>query len=364
VVTILKSPSLYIQGAGELANIGQYVKKIGHNFFLLCSENSYKRIAATIEPSLEGADRTCRFFAFGGQCSKAEVARVERACAEAGCDVVIAAGGGKTIDTGKAVADNLGLPVVVVPTIASNDAPCTGLAVIYNEEGVVVKVQFPKRTPDVVLVDSAIIAKAPVRLFAAGIGDALATWFEARAAHASGAKSLARGKCSETALAMARLCYDILCENTAKAMVDVKKGEASPVVEKMLEATIYLSGVGSESGGLAAAHAINDGLAYLKEAKNLYHGEKVAFGVLAQLVLENSPRQEIEGAMGIMKVAGLPMTFEQLGVKAAPDPDALRKVAEAACVPTQFTKNLPFPVSPEDVYNALFEADRLGRAFS
>ena len=362
MATIIKSPSLYIQGAGELANIGQHVKKTGGKLFLLCSENSYKRVAAAVEPSLEGAGKQFQFCAFGGECSKAEIARVESLCAESGSDVLVAIGGGKTIDTGKAVADNLGLPVVIVPTIASNDAPCSGIAVIYNEEGVVVKAQFTTRNPDVVLVDSAIIAKAPVRLFAAGVGDALATWFEARAAHASGAKSMARGKCSRTALAMARLCYDILRENTAQAMRDVKAGEASPAIETMLEATIYLSGVGFESGGLAAAHAINDGLAYLKEAKGLYHGEKVAFGVLVQLVLEKAPKQELDEVLAIMKAAGLPMTFKQLGVEGTPDEAALRKVADAACVPTQSTKNLPFPVTPEDVYNAFFEADRLGRA--
>jgi len=77
--------------------------------------------------------------------------------------------------TGKIVADRLGIPVVVVPTIASTDAPCSACAVVYNEEGVVVRVEYQKRNPDLVLVDSEIIAQAPERFLVAGMGDALAT---------------------------------------------------------------------------------------------------------------------------------------------------------------------------------------------
>ena len=360
---IIKSPSVYIQGPGELANIGLHAKKLGKKFFLLCSPNAYGRIAPIVEPSLRAAEKEIHFCSFSGECSKAEIARVQEECRASGCDVLVCAGGGKTIDTGKAVADNLGIAVVVAPTIASNDAPCSGISVIYNEEGVVVKAQFTKRNPDVVLVDTAIIAKAPKRLFAAGMGDALATWFETRAAHASGAKSMARGQCSQTAFMMSKLCYEILLKDGVQAVADIEKGEPTPAVERVLEATIYLSGIGFESGGLAAAHAINDGLAYLKEAKGMYHGEKVAFGTLTQMVLEKASRQELDEVMGIMKAAGLPITLADLGVKGAPDEAALRKVSEAACAPTQSTKNLPFPVTADDVYNAILETDRLGKAF-
>ena len=363
MAVIIKSPSLYIQGQGELANLGTHAKKIGTKFFVLCSENTRKRIGPVMEQSLKAAEKELGFCDFSGQCSKEEIARVMDVCMSSGSDVVVGAGGGKTVDTAKAVADNLGLPVIVIPTVASNDAPCSGIAVIYNDAGVVVKAQFTKRNPDMVLADTAIIAQAPVRLFAAGMGDALATWFEARAAHASGARSMARGQCSRTALMMARLCYDILIRDGAEALHAVEKDEVSPAVESVVEASIYLSGLGFESGGLAAAHAINDGLAYLPEAHGLYHGEKVAFGTLAQLLLEKAPKEELDAVMAFMRSVGLPMTLKQLGVSGQVDEDALRKVAEAACVPTQSTKNLPVPVTADDVYAAIKEADRLGTAF-
>ena len=360
---IIKSPSVYIQGQGELANLGTHAKKLGTKFFVLCSKNTKALLGDMIEQSLQAAGKETEFCAFSGQCSKAEIERVMQACTAFGADVVVGAGGGKVIDTAKAAADNLGLPVAILPTIASNDAPCSGIAVIYNDEGVVVKAQFTKRNPDLVLADTAVIAKAPARLFVAGMGDALATWFEARAAHASGAKSMARGQCSRTALMMARLCYDILLRDGAAALADVKKGEATPAVESVVEAGIYLSGIGFESGGLAAAHAVNDGLVYVPGTHGMYHGEKVAFGTLVQLFLEKAPQEEIREVMGFMKAVGLPMTLKELGVVGAPDEACLRRAAEAACVPTQSTKNLPVPVAADDVYAAIVEADAQGSRF-
>ena len=358
---IIKSPSQYIQGQGELANIGQYAKRMGNKFLVICSDSTRKRIEQTITSSLAAAEKGVQFCAFSGKSTKAAIAKAQEDASASGCDVIVGAGGGSTIDTAKAVADNLGLPVIIVPTVASNDAPCTGLSVIYSEEGVVIKVQFTKRDPDLVLVDTGIIAKAPARLFASGIGDALGSWFETRAVHASGAKSLARGQCSETALAMAKLCYDMLLQYGVQAMADVKKGEATLAVERAVEASIYLSGVSAESGGLAAAHAINDSLVYVSPIKNAYHGERVGFGLLAQLVLEKSDA-ELREVMGFMKAVGLPITLAEMGAT-APTEDELRKAAEAACVPTQFVRNMPFPVSVDDVYNAILTADRLGREF-
>ena len=355
---IMKAPSQYVQGAGELANIGQYTKRFGSKFLVICTPGTRARIEGIVTESLKAAEKDVLFCDFSGKSTKEEVARVQAAVEAAGCNVVIGAGGGKTIDVAKAVADNLDQPVVVVPTVASNDAPCTGLSVLYNDAGEVVKVQFTKRDPDLVLADTAILAKAPARLFASGIGDALATWFEARASRASGAKNLARGTCSETMETLSKLCYDILMRDGVQAMADVKKGEVTQAVENTVEATIYLSGLGSESGGLAASHAVNDSLVYISPIKNMYHGERVAFGVLVQLVLEKAP--ELQDVLRFLKATDLPTTLADMGAT-NPTEDELRKTAEAACSPKQLTRNMPFPVTADEMYAAILEADRLGR---
>jgi glycerol dehydrogenase len=227
---------------------------------------------------------------------------------------------------------------------------------------VVVKALMTKRNPDLVLVDTEVIANAPARLFAAGIGDALATWFEARACQKSGAKTIARGNVSNTAIMMARLCYDLLLQHGRKAMDAVESKTVTPALEHVIEASIYLSGLGFESGGLAAAHAINDGFAFEPQCHGCYHGEKVAFGTLVQLVLEKSREEELNEVLAFMKSVGLPMTLAQLGVKEI-DKDSLKKVAQAACVPTQSTKNLSADIQAEDVFGAILEADKIGSAY-
>lgn len=357
----IKLPSQYIQGAGELKNLGKYVKKMGKKFLILLSENSKKRFGDTVSASFQEQELEIVYEICGPQCSLAEIERVTERAKEKGCDCVVTLGGGKVIDTGKAVATYLSVPSVIVPTIASNDSPCSGLSVVYNDEGVVVKVIYSKRNPDLVLVDSEIIAKAPTRFFVAGVGDALATYYEARACKASGARNMARGSQTDTATMMAKLCCDLLFQYGVEAKASVDKNEANEAVEHVLEASILLSGVGFESGGLAAAHAINDGFAFVPSAHGAMHGEKVAFGLIAQLVLEKLSEEELNKVLDFSIAVGLPVCLEDLGVTTIVE-EEMRKVASAACVKTQSTKNLPFPVSEEDVYNAILKADELGKA--
>ncbi|MCC8127009.1 MAG: glycerol dehydrogenase [Clostridiales bacterium] len=358
----MKAPAKYVQGSGELKNLGLNTKKMGERFLVIASENGWKRFGETVAASFAAQEHTAVFSAFCGEATKAEVFRQMDVCKEEDCQVIVGMGGGKAIDTAKAAAENLGLPCVVVPTVASNDAPCSGVAVLYNEAGVVIKAVLTKRNPDLVLVDTELIANAPARLLVAGMGDALATWFEARACKKSGARTMARGQATETAMMMARLCYDLLIQYGADALESVKAHTATPALEKVVEASILLSGVGFESGGLAVAHAVNDGFALEPQCHGCYHGEKVAYGLLVQLVLEKAPEEEMKEVLTFMKAVGLPMTLKQLGIETVND-ENIHKVAEAACVPTQSTKNLSADITADDVYAAIYEADRIGSAF-
>ena len=359
----MKAPGRYVQGFGERKKLGQSVKKLGNSFYVITSPGGRRRFGDEIEQSLKEQEKAVVFGEFHGEATKAEVFAHMDACKAAGCDAVIGVGGGKVIDTAKAVAENLGgMTCIIMPTVASNDAPCSGVAVLYNEQGVVVKAVMMRRNPDLVLVDTEILSKAPARLLSAGIGDALATWFEAEACRRNGVKTMARGLETETVAMMTRLCYDLLLQYGAEALAGVKKGEYTPALEKIVEANILLSGVGFESGGLAAAHAINDGFAQEPQAHDMYHGEKVAFGLLTQLVLAQTDDDRISEVLSFMKSVDLPMTLAQLGITEVHE-ETLRKVAEAACVPTQSTKNLSPDITADDVYNAILEADRIGREF-
>lgn len=356
------SPNRYVQGRGELKNLPEHAKKLGKKLFVIISASGFKRVRNLLEKSFENTGMELVFEEFQGECCETEIKRLGSRFQENKCDLVVGVGGGKIHDSAKAAAYYQGAPVVIIPTIASTDAPCSALSVIYSETGVFERYLFLNSNPDLVLVDTDIIAAAPSRLLVSGMGDALATYFEARAVAASGALSCAGGKPTKGALALAKLCYETLLEDGVKAKLAVEAGACTQAVENIIEANTYLSGIGFESGGLAGAHAIHNGLTVIKDCHHLYHGEKVAFGTLTQLVLENAGQESLEEVIGFCMDVGLPTTFAELGM-ARPDKDLLMEAAVRACSPDDTLVNMPFEVTPEMVYAAMVGADALGRYF-
>ena len=356
------SPNRYVQGRGELKNLPEHAKKLGKKLFVIISASGLKRVRDLLEKSFENTGMELVFEEFQGECCETEIKRLGSRFQENKCDLVVGVGGGKIHDSAKAAAYYQGAPVVIIPTIASTDAPCSALSVIYSETGVFERYLFLNSNPDLVLVDTDIIAAAPSRLLVSGMGDALATYFEARAVAASGALSCAGGKPTKGALALAKLCYETLLEDGVKAKLAVEAGACTQAVDNIIEANTYLSGIGFESGGLAGAHAIHNGLTVIKDCHHLYHGEKVAFGTLTQLVLENAGQKLLEEVIGFCMDVGLPTTFAELGM-ARPDKDLLMEAAVRACSPDDTLVNMPFEVTPEMVYAAMVGADALGRYF-
>ncbi|OON96513.1 MAG: glycerol dehydrogenase [Candidatus Epulonipiscioides saccharophilum] len=358
MANIIISPSKYVQGKEEMTNLGSYTTCYGQRSLILISESGMKRFKEVIEKSLEKDKVVPIFEIFHGESSKNEINRLVKIADNNNCDNVIGVGGGKILDTAKAVAYYKKCPVIIVPTIASTDAPCSALTVIYTDEGIFEEYLFLPQNPNLVLLDTQAIAKAPARLLISGMGDALSTYFEARACKLSGAISCAGGQSTVTAQGLAKLCYDTLLEFGYKAKVAMDQKVSSKAVENIIEANTLLSGIGFESGGLAAAHAIHNGFTVINECHHMYHGEKVAFGTIVQLVLEDAP--ELFEVIKFCKSVGLPTTLKELGIEKI-DPEQIKKVAEVATVPNETIHNLPFKVSSDDVYAAILIADSLGQ---
>ncbi len=359
---IFISPAKYVQGPGEINNLGTFAERLGKNALCLISEGGIKRQGEQIKASFEKASVSFEFEKFNGECCYTEIDRLVAIVKEKGFDVVVGVGGGKIFDTAKAVAYKSGTPVIICPTIASTDAPCSALSVIYTEDGVFQEYLFLPSNPNVVILDTEIIAKSPVRLTVSGMGDAMATYFEAKACADSGAGTCAGGKISVVALGIAKLCYDTLISDGVKAKIALEAGALTPAVERVIEANTLLSGIGFESGGLAGAHAIHNGLTVLPECHHMQHGEKVNFGTLTQLVLENIPEDDLFEMLDWMTTVGLPVTFGELGITDT-SKEHLMPAAEAAAAENDTLHNLPFEVTPESVYSAMLAADAYGRAF-
>ncbi len=358
---ILLAPHKYIQGFGEIKNLGQHAAHLGKSFYVMVSSSGLGRVKEAVDASFAHTAATVHYDIFQGECSSNEINRNIEIMKKNACDAVIGIGGGKILDAAKAVAHYTDTPVVIVPTIASSDAPCSGLAILYTDEGVHEKGVKLKNNPDIVLLDTEIIVKSPVRLTVAGMGDALATYFEARAVMNSASPSLAGGFSTNAAYALAKLCYQTLLADGVKAKIALEAGALTKAVENIIEANTLLSGIGFESCGLAAAHAIHNGLTEIAATHAYYHGEKVAFGVIVQLVLENASVKELSEVIEFCISVGLPITLADVGITSL-DADVLMRIAQRA-VKEKTMACMPEPVSAENVYSALLAANAFGQKY-
>lgn len=357
---IIGNPGRYIQGPGELKNLCKYVEAYGDKLLVIAGKRSREAVEPSIKESVDNSNMTIDWVDFQGQCSDREIDRITEIAREKGCNLVAGAGGGKALDTAKAVAAKIEVDTVCIPTIAATDAPCLGLSSVYTEEGVVQEYRVHTKNPAIVIADSEVICKAPARFFASGIGDGLSTYFEVRACVNSNTKNQYGSSQSRTSRMLAKLSYDIILEKGFSAYLAVKNGVCTAAVEDLIEADVYLSGIAAEGGGDGGAHAVHNGLEILPETKPYYHGEKVTFGIFVQLILENESEELLEQLYKFCISVDLPVTLAQLGVTDATE-EKLRRVAAVATEDTLV--NLPFDVTPEDTYAAIVTADKLGQYY-
>ncbi|MDA8126420.1 MAG: glycerol dehydrogenase [Deltaproteobacteria bacterium] len=352
-------PGKYIQGEGAFHELPHLVGQLGKKGMILASSSGREKLLPPLTKKWKGTSFPVE--PFGGECSEKELHRLAGVIGRAKADVLVGMGGGKVIDTAKIAADRAGLPVIIVPTIAATDAPCSGCAILYSENGIFESVHYQKLNPQAVLVDTRIIAAAPVRFLISGMGDALATWFEGRSCKQTQSPNECGGISTLTAVHLARLCYDTLLAYGWEAKIACERHLITPALDHIIEANILLSGIGFESSGLAAAHSIHNGLTALEETHSFYHGEKVAFGVLAGLFLTDSVPAEIAAVYGFCEKIGLPTTLDRIGIK-NPALTRMKKVAAKACAPAEGIHHEAGLMTPAKVVNALLMADEYGKS--
>lgn len=329
---IFTSPAKYIQGKNAIEKIGTELKEVGSQAAVIADKIVWEIAGNKVVDTLKKENIHSTEIMFNGESSEEEINRITQEAKSSGATIVIGVGGGKTLDTAKAIADSVGAYTVIVPTAASADAPTSALSVVYSDDGVFEGYRFYNHSPDLILLDSKIIAAAPPRMLTSGIADAMATWVEARAVIQHGGPNQVGGRTTIAAEAIAKRCEEVLFEYGQLAYEAVKVKAVTPAVEQVIEANTLLSGLGFESGGLAAAHAIHNGFTALSgEIHHLTHGEKVAFGTMAQLALEDRTLEEIERYIAFYISLDLPVTLEDIKLADATREDIM-KVAQAATV--------------------------------
>lgn len=353
----MRVPLKYVQGRDALLKFQEEMGYMGKRWLFVCSRSGYKACHDKIEQSFGDLDDYRRYEIFGGISSKSEIDKMQDIVKEDKIDTVVAVGGGSAVDTAKATAYYSGKHIVIVPTVAATDAPCTGLSVIYNDDHSFDKYLFYPTNPDAVMVDTTVIANAPVKFLIAGMGDALGTYFEGRASIRTESASLEGTGITRAGQALARLCYDTLREYGKQAVEACKVHAVTPALENIVEANVYLSGVGADNVNCAAAHSFYNGVTSLGIA-HADHGCCVALGTLVQLILEGVPKEEFEEVQNFCMEVGLPVTLEEIGVTTA---EQVETIAKNACVPGETIHNLAGDVQPVELYDAILQADAMGK---
>lgn len=352
------APGKYVQGDGAIGYLDEYMKEYGERPCRLVDKYVYELLGKQMNEIHEE-----KLLIFEGQVSVENIERYMCQVESGNCDVIAGIGGGRTLDMAKVIANRLGVPLVIVPTSAATDAPTSALSVIYTESGKHVNEIFYKKCPDLVLVDTEIIAKSPTRLLVAGMGDALATFFEARANKESDSCTNIMGdyKLTLASYAIAKECYAVLLEDGYFAKLASERNVSSKALQNIVEVNTLLSGVGAESNGASGAHAFHDGFTALDECQSMLHGERVAFGVICQLVLENRSKAELMEVLAFCMSVGLPITMEEIGV-ADLDQEKISRIA-AAVKASPLIEREPFEVTEEMIAHAVLAADAIGVAY-
>ncbi|WP_084445131.1 glycerol dehydrogenase [Sphingomonas sp. TDK1] len=311
VIRIFAATPFYLQGVGALAHVGAVAARHGRKPGLIIDARVRPLVGDAIRASFAVPPREV---AFAGEVTDGNIALLSQEMA--GCEVIIGVGGGKALDAAKGVALRIGSPFLSVPTIASNDGPASRGIAIYDDTHQLVRVDQLPSNPVAVIVDSAIIARAPPHFLRAGIGDAIAKTFEAQACARTATRTKQGTTATHAALAIADAAYRLLRTHAEAALASVNRGEHSEALEATIEACILLSALGFENGGLSIAHSVTRGLLRLDGAKERLHGEHVAYGVLVQLVVERRPNATLVEMAAFLTRIGLPISLADLGVRA------------------------------------------------
>lgn len=357
--TIFVAPGRYVQGCGLINQAGDYVKEYGKKCLIIADELVLNLVKKPLICGLEKSGINTYVEVFSGECCRPEIDRLSNIARGFVTDVVIAVGGGKALDTGKAVAFNRGAVSVMVPTIAATDAPTSSVSALYSEDHLYEGALKFSQNPNLILVDTEIISKAPPRFLVAGMGDALATKFEAHACFSSGAQNAKGGKCTLAGLSLADLAYEVILNHGLLAKHAVENKVVTPSLEKVVEANILLSGLGWENGGLAVAHAFQGALTVIQRSHLAYHGEKVAVGIIVQMVLEDRPFNEITNLIRFYTSIGLPKNLAELGMD-NPTGEEISRIVSRMCQPGSYAHNMPFKITEKMLGDSIIMTDRIG----
>jgi len=342
------APAQLLRGNGILSQLPKYLSRYGNKALVIAGETANQVTASY----LSNAELEIIYADAIADCTDENLAMLDHLVQRESPDAIIGIGGGKVLDTAKLIAYQCQLPIATVPTTGATCAAWTALSNVYDADGAFSYDVTLDRCPDMMIVDYDVIATAPKRTLISGIGDAIAKWYESSVSSGSSEKTMVIAAVQE-----ARILRDILFQKSAEAIAKPN----SQVWHEVVDATVCLAGaiggIGGASCRTVAAHAVHNGLTHLHQAHGILHGEKVAYGILVQLRLEEFQGNQLAASsrhqlLKFYQEIGLPTSLPDLGLSQVTIAE-LEQIAAIACQPNSDIHRLPFSVSPSQVLAAM-----------
>ncbi len=354
---VFGAPNLYVQGPGAVAQLGALMKGMGTRVLLISDSHVVALLLPLLKAPLEAEGYAFSSRGFVGEVTPARIEKMASDVRTFAPDIVLAAGGGKGMDMGKAVSRALGARLVSLPTAASNDGPTSRIFVLYDEDHRLLGPERLARNPELVVVDTALIARAPVPLLVSGIGDALVKRFEASQCVGADGPNMFGARATLAAPALAELCDRVLRDNAVAALAAARAKTPDAAFEKVIEACFLLAGLGFEGSGLSIAHAMTRGLSAVPQTASAFHGCQVAYALLVQFLLELRTKEFMDEQFGFYRKVGLPICLKDFGLM-EPTADDLHTIAELTHK-APHTANFERALAPDDLVAAMERLEAL-----
>lgn len=356
MIQAMRYAGSYYQGRNALEHFSEYAQGYGKKLCFIGSKSALKATPKIIEESFRGKRAELSFLLTSGIPWAGEVERLLKQSRKEEPEVICGIGGGAVMDLARAVGNKLGVPIIMIPTVCSSDAPCTNVSVIYDEKGEkIVDAWMYRKCPDLVYVDLDILAGTPVRFLKSGMADALSTYYEADVRRRKGTGTDAGFFATHTSLKMAEMTRDTILTYGRNACRAAQKGIVTPSFEKVVEANVFLSGTVGLNTGCAAAHGIADILSSLPGGHAWMHGERVGVGLTAMLLMEGKEETELLEVVSFLKAVGLPCSVKDLHMDLEETIHAVAAQAEG----DHFFAHMTCDISPWAVADALTAATLL-----
>lgn len=352
----IRTPDFYLSEPGALKKLGKVTRRVlggaAPKALILWSKTAREKVLALVTEELKAAGIAYREETFADYPTLVKAEAYARLVHEQKISVILAAGGGRTLDQGKAAATLAGVPVITIPTIAATCAAWAAVSILYREDGDYDQSYQNPRSAAAVVADTDIIAAAPAKYLRAGISDTLAKWYEPHYKD--------RAFVSNILSFGARQALEFLREQGGRVADRAEQGLVDEDTVRTIDAIILLAGfVGSYAGTNVFNGYAHPYYFVVRRNHATYarlHGEIVAFGLLVQLLYEHRSAGEIRELLHELASVENVFTLEEQGLRHEDVPEI------AARIQREFKEN-DDKAAAERLEQAIFEAEATAQAY-